>query len=207
MQPQPRQVRAYRDTRGEAHMRLGIARIVTVLLGTFVLPRDSIAQTPAGIDQPTTATAAAVCAPNESPLGSYVQCALWYDGRELRRGSDGAIIERPGFWGTMSLTRHLVGDSAQAYGRSFERNMGRSRALSLTGMALFIAGTSVFNAYECRPEPTFGHCTTRDDEYVMGSALLIGAGTVALIVSVPFTIRATRSAARAVWWHNAGFAR
>ena len=188
-------------------MRLAIARIATVFLGTFVVPRDSIAQTPAGIDSATTATAATVCAPNESPVSSYVNCALWYDGRELRRGSDGAIIERPGFWGTMHLARHLVGDSAQSYARSFERNTRRSQALNLTGFVLFLAGSSLLRSYECRPEPTFGYCTTRDDEYVMGSALLMGAGAVAWVVSAPFTLRAKRAAARAVWWHNAGFAR
>jgi hypothetical protein len=50
-------------------------------------------------------------------------------------------------------------------------------------------------------------CTNSDDSYVLATVGLATGSIVTLLSSIPFTVRATRAMGRAVWWHNARFAR
>lgn len=138
---------------------------------------------------------------------SYRACAFWLDGNRLRRGSHGEVIARTGLFHIMPLHRHVVGDSAQAYARSFARDTRRANVLVATGVVFQAAALLVLQSYECRSDPILGYCTTQDDEYGFASAALLLTAAGFTFASIPFTLRARRHAARAVLWHNERFAR
>jgi hypothetical protein len=137
---------------------------------------------------------------------SYRQCALWLDAGVVRRGAAGAIIARPGFFRPMPLTRVVSGDSARTHAARYEVNAQRSNVLGAAATLLLVAAYVVADSYDCAPVQ-FGICSNADDSHgVAVGALAIGSG-LGLLASVPFGIRARRASARAIWWHNAQFAR
>ena len=142
----------------------------------------------------------------EAPT-NYVECAYWLDGGRLRQGRQGEVVAKAGFFNPMPLERTLLGDSAHVYARAYERSTRRSYALGITGLVLEVAGFVVMTQYRCHPEPTFGLCTARDDDYLIPAGALVVAGTAFTFASIPFTVRARRQASQAVMWHNARFAR
>ena len=156
------------------------------------------------------AASAQTSAPCSAPVASsadYGRCALWVDGNRLRQGKSGEVVTKTGFFSSMRLTDHVIGDSAQAYARSYARNTRRATTLQLIGGVLLGAAYIVADSYDCDPEPSFGFCTTGDDNYVF-STIALTVGAIGFnIASVPFTLRARRHAAQAVLWHNERFAR
>lgn len=138
---------------------------------------------------------------------AYQRCALWLDGRRVRRGVEGAVVAEPGFFSPTRLTRVVEGDSATKYARSYERNTTRSGVFGLLSGLMIGAAWIVADAYECDPDPTFGICTNTDDNYGIASIALIAGGFASAIVSGVLQQRAGRAASRAIFWHNANFAR
>jgi hypothetical protein len=156
------------------------------------------------------AASAQSSAPCSAPVASsadYGRCALWLDGNRLRQGKTGEVVTKTGFFSPMRLTDHVIGDSAQAYARSYTRNTRRATTLSLIGTALIAAAYIVADSYDCDPEPSFGFCTTGDDNYVFTTVALAVGGIGFTIAGVPFTLRARRHASQSVLWHNERFAR
>jgi hypothetical protein len=138
---------------------------------------------------------------------SYQRCALWLDGRRVRRGADGAVVGEPGFFSPLRLTRLVEGDSAVMEARRFERNSTTAGVFGLLS-ALSLAGAwIVVDSYECRRDPTVGVCTTSDDAYTTGAIAFLAGGLVSGIISGVYQRRAARAANRAVFWHNSNFAR
>jgi hypothetical protein len=138
-------------------------------------------------------------------VGLYGHCALWLDGNVVRRGAAGEIVARPGFFRPMRLARLVSGDSARIYAARYETNTRRSIVLGAASTLLFVAAYVIADSYDCARR-IFGICSRSDDaDAVSVAALAIGSG-LALIASVPFSIRARRAGARAIWWHNARFA-
>ncbi len=138
---------------------------------------------------------------------SYQRCALWLDGRRVRRGVDGAIVGEPGFFSPLRLTRLVEGDSAAAHAARFERNTATSGLFGLLSALSFAGAWITADSYECRPEPTFGICTTNDDMWNVG-VIAFGIGAVVTgVISGVLQRRAGRAANRAIFWHNANFAR
>jgi hypothetical protein len=159
----------------------------------------------AGAPAQTPAPAAGQCADSVGPA-AYVRCALWLDGTRVRRGSDASVVAQPRFFGPARLVRVVVGDSARTYASRYEKNARRSYLFGALSGALLGAAWIVAKSYDCAPG-IFGYCTNSDDNYGIASGGLAIGSAVALLASIPFTVRATRAMGRAVWWHNARFAR
>lgn len=155
---------------------------------------DSVAVTP-------------TCSDSVRPGATYARCALWLDGSSLRRGSDTALVARASFFRSLRLSPYLLGDSARAYARLYERDVRRANLLYAASLVVTGAAVILLNSYHCRPEPPFGICANNDNLYVIGTGVLLGAGFGFAFGSIPFTARAQRAAARALWWHNANFGR
>ncbi len=172
-------------------------RVAFVLLAT-AFPIGALAQ---NAPQPATKCAEGVASP-------YLRCALWLDGRRVRRGDEGAIVgEASGFFQRLPLPRLVQGDSAQWYARRYSTQVRRARAFGITGIVLTVANTIYFSSWDCNRNPPIGYCENGDDKALTITAgLLLGsfAGYLGEAISLA---HATRSASRAVWWHNANFAR
>lgn len=172
-----------------------------VVAGAFGLVATLATQSPAQqVPGPATSCAEGVGAP-------YRRCALWLDGRRVRRGAEGAVVAEPGFFMSPRLTGIVEGDSAMAQARAFERNSNRSIVFGVLSGLMFVGAWSVAEAFDCRPDPTFGFCTTTDDNYGLAAAGLLVGGIVSGIASTVLQQRANRAAARAIFWHNSNFAR
>ena len=175
-----------------------------IALGALVMGSTMLVAAEAAA-QEAAAGPATECAANGG--AAYQRCALWLDGRRVRRGVDGGVVGEPRFFSPLRLTRLVEGDSALAQARRFERNTATSGFFGLLS-ALSLAGAwIVIDSYECRPEPTFGICTTSDDAYSAGAIAFLAGGLVTGIVSGVLQQRAARAANRAIFWHNANFAR
>ena len=145
------------------------------------------------------------CAANGG--AAYQRCALWLDGRRVRRGVDGAVVGERGFFSPLRLTRLVEGDSATAQAKRFERNTATSGLFGLLSVLSMAGALIVVDSYECRPEPTFGICTTTDDAYSAGAIAFLAGGLVTGIISGVLQQRAAKAANRAIFWHNSNFAR
>ena len=95
------------------HLSIGLP--LTLAVG-FAAPAPSRAQEP-------TAAPTATCA--EARPAAYDGCALFLEGRLLKRGALGTVIAKPGFWRPLPLIAEVGGDSAVRYARGFERNAFR----------------------------------------------------------------------------------
>ena len=150
------------------------------------------------------ATQAAECSASGA---SYVRCGLWLDGLRVRRGGEGVVVAKPGFFRPLRLTQVVQGDSAVHYARGFERNTARAGGFGLLSAAFVVAGFIVADSYDCDRDEFIGVCTNSDDgTTVAGIGLLVG-GLVSGIISGVFQQHARRDASRSVFWHNASFAR
>ena len=134
--------------------------------------------------------------------GLYRRCALWLDGNSVRRGEEGLVVARPGFFTPIRLSRVVAGDSALWYAHRFEH---RSRQAAFFGVigALALAGT--LSSSNCVSGGAFG-CGAWDTHRGTALGLLVG-GTVFSIAGVHFQVQARRAGAKAVWWNNERFAR
>jgi hypothetical protein len=172
-------------------------------------PRDTVVSLASARTVPSAPTErrASNCNDAVQPSLDYGQCALWLDGNRLRRGRAGETLARTGFFHPIPLQAHLIGDSARAYARSYERLSRRASALAITGVALSVAAGVVMQSYECRPVQPFGACSTGDDGYWMASGALLLGSLGFSIASMPVRLRALRYGSQAVLWHNERFAR
>ena len=138
---------------------------------------------------------------------TYVRCALWIDGQRVRRGAEGVVVGRPGFFRPLRLTQLVQGDSAVHYARGFERNTAKAGGFGLLSAAFVIAGFIVADSYDCNRDEFLGVCTNGDDDETFTALGLLAGGLVSGIVSGVFQSHARRDASRSVFWHNANFAR
>jgi hypothetical protein len=129
---------------------------------------------------------------------------LWVDGGKVRRGEEGAVVGRPGFFRPMALTRVVAGDSAMSYAVLFEHRARQSNVFGIAGGALTAAGLIVLARRPC--QPTFFGCDHRDNGDWVGGSLIV-PGVLLGIVSGAIQVRAQRARAKAVWWNNKHFAR
>ena len=140
----------------------------------------------------------AVACRDIATTGLYRRCALWIDGQRVRRGEEGVVVGRPGFFKPAAMTKLVVGDSAQRYAELFERRSRQSNAF-LVGTAVFVTSTYVYIANrQCSPD-----C---GNENLIAGAFTVGSMGL-LISGVSLQVRAQRAAARAVWWNNERFSR
>ena len=132
----------------------------------------------------------------DSAACSYRACAVRLEpswgGPRLVQGIQGQTVGSLGIFRT-NLSVLESTDSSAAYVRSFRRAHRASTMLAFVGSVATVV---------------FVH-TARDDEFLTGTTPLVSAGVaaVALYASLPFTLKAQRSLARAIWWHNERFAR
>ena len=151
-------------------------------------PALSRAQEPAALPSAT-------CA--DAKPGSYDNCALFLDGRQLKQGVQGAIVATPGFWKPLPLTAAVGGDSARFYARRFERNAFRGDAARLATGLLMAGG--LFVTRPCRFNSTCG------SRFVTGGSMIL-SGSLLGLVSLSFQHHAESHAARAVWFNNSRLA-
>lgn len=177
-------------------MRAGSTALIMMTLMAFpAVP--ALAQ---DVPQPAGECAAAAGA-------SYVRCALWIDGQRVRRGGEGVVVGRPGFFRPLRLTRLVQGDSALHYARGFERNTARAGGFGLLSLGFVVGAYVVAASHDCDPDPVFPVCSNSDDEYVAGAVALLAGGLVSGIVSAVFQNHARRDASRSVFWNNSVYAR
>jgi hypothetical protein len=150
------------------------------------------------------ATQAAECSASGA---SYVRCGLWLDGLRVRRGGEGVVVAKPGFFRPLRLTQIVQGDSALQYARGFERNTARAGGFALLSAALMIGAVVVAESWDCDRDTVIGVCTNNDDGTNVAAVSLLAGGLVSGIVSGVFQQHARRDASRSVFWHNASFAR
>lgn len=143
-----------------------------------------------------------VCA--DAALANYSRCALWLERSRVRRGQEGEVIATRSLLRPMPLTRILAGDSALAYARVYERNARKANVFGLIGLGLEVGAIVAFPYNRCDPGSFGSACPSRD---FMTSAYLLVGSLASFMVSGHFSGRAGRAATRAVWWHNANFAR
>src|SRR4051812_44577771 len=83
----------------------------------------------------------AACRDSAAP-GMYRRCALWMEGNTVKRGEEGLVGGRWGFFIPTRLTRLVVGDSAMTYARRFETRSKQSVALVVLGGAIMAFSVS-----------------------------------------------------------------
>ena len=172
-------------------MRLFIASVLLATPVTTVAAQETLAQT-------TECSASGA---------SYMRCALWIDGQRVRRGPEGVVVGRPGFFRPLRLTPLVQGDSAVHYAHGFERNTARAGGFGLLSAAFIVSAFIVADSWDCDRDTTLGICTNNDDGVNATAIGLLAGGLVSGIVSSVFQHHARRDASRSVFWHNANFAR
>ena len=170
---------------------------VAVVASVFVLGvAPASAQTPA--------LAGGACRDSTAD-SSYHHCALWVDGTRVRRGMHGDVVARPGFLHPARLTRVVAGDSARVYAARYETNAWRAGALQFASTVLLVSAWVIAQTQNCGYP--FEACSSADDDQLIAAGLLTLGGAATGVASVLLTFRAARAMGRAVWWHNARFAR
>ena len=123
---------------------------------------------------------------------TYDTCAVrvepaFFSAPKLLRGRAGEEIGRLGGFGG-GVDSLLAGpDSAAAYARRYVTNTKRSAILGLLGTVAFVVALA------------------RDDHLADAdptTATIALTGTAFAVASIPFSLRASRSLSRAVWWYN-----
>ena len=128
-----------------------------------------------------------------APVGcTYETCALriepsFFAAPKVLRGRTGQEVGRLGPFGGGVDTLLAGPDSAAAYARSYVTNVRRASTLGLIGTVAVVVALVRSDSF-----------TEGDD--VAAAFALTGAGFA--IASIPFTLRASRSLSRAVWFYN-----
>lgn len=149
-------------------------------------------------------TAADVCGAG----APYRHCALWLDGKRVRRGAAGDVVGKSGgFLERLPLAALVRGDSAQHYAARYSSQVRRARVAGITGLAFGAATLAYLATWTCDRDATTGACRNADRGDLLLLAGLGGTSFAALIGEAVMLAHATRSAGRALWWHNADFAR
>jgi hypothetical protein len=168
-------------------LSIGLPLTLAVAL---VAPATSRAQEP-------TASPTATCA-DASPA-AYDGCALFLEGRLLKRGARGTVVATPGFWRPLPLIAEVGGDSAVGYARSFERNAFRGNVTGGAGGLLMLGGLFLARPARSRGGNEFTRFET-------GAGMML-SGIVLGFVSSSFNRHAASDAARALWWNNSRYSR
>jgi hypothetical protein len=168
---------------------LSIGLPLTLAVG-LAAPAVSRAQEP-------TAARTATCA--EAGAAAYDGCALFLEGRLLKRGALGTVVATPGFWRPLPLIAEVGGDSAVRYARSFERNALRGKVTGVAGGLLVVSGL-----FLTRPARSHG---SNDFARLETGAGLTLSGLVLGFVSSSSNRHAASDAARALWWNNSRYSR
>ncbi len=126
----------------------------------------------------------------------YIDCALWLDMGQLRRGSSGAVIAREHLLRPIKLTWLVKGDSAQRYATGYEQLSLIAAPFKLLGV-IGLGTAAVLDLKHCKPVG----CSNASRQH---TARIWGISGLSLfVISVPFNGAAKRDAARSIWWHNA----
>lgn len=126
---------------------------------------------------------------------SYRTCAVrlepGWGGTRLLQGVQAERVGGLGFFRS-NVSALASSDSSRAYVAKFRSAHRTSRVLGFIGFVGYLgAAVGVQNGEWTDPLPA-------------ASAII---GVVALYASIPYTLSAHRSLARAIWWHNAAFGR
>jgi hypothetical protein len=139
------------------------------------------------------ASASAQAGAVRAPMAcTYETCALrveasYFSAPKLLRGRAGEQVGSLGMFGGGVDTLLAGPDSASAYARRYVTNIRTATTLGLIGTVAAVAAII--------------HADGFDDPDDTAVALAItGAGFA--IASIPFTVRATRSLSRSVWYYN-----
>jgi hypothetical protein len=153
----------------------------------------------------TPAHAHAQTAPAADSACTYERCALRLEGRRLLRGLHDERVTESRIFTPRRLLPFVTGDSARLYASRYERDARRASLLSGVGALLLLGayvGTRNLSS-ECGPSEG---CAGHDALRVASGAAAVGA-IVSFGASLRFGFGATRAESRALWWHNAQFAR
>src|SRR5262252_1561417 len=167
-------------------LRLGLAVAATPFL-------SSVARAQEASPAPSSFTTR-TC--TESGTGSYDACALFLEGRQLKRGSLGTVVATPGYWRPLPLVAEVGGDSAIWYARRFEHNAFRGKNIGTAGALLAFGGLFFIRPSHGRP-PDLAR-------FEAGAGMML-SGMVLGFVSSSFDRHAASDAARAIWWNNSRY--
>src|SRR4051812_21678540 len=139
-----------------------------------------------------TAVSAQVGATRAPIACTYETCALrvepsYFGTAKLLRGRAGEEVGRLGMFGGGVDTLLAGPDSAAAYARRYVSNVRTASTFGLLGTIAFVVASVQSDGF-------------RDTDDTSAAIALTGAGLA--IVAIPFTVRATRSLSRAVWYYN-----
>jgi hypothetical protein len=149
-----------------------------VILVVLVAPCSASAQAPAA----------------RTPVAcTYETCALriepsFFSAPKLLRGRAGEEVGSLGPFGGGVDTLLVGPDSAAVYGRRYVTNVRRASTLGFIGTVAFVVAYVRSDRF-------------RDSDDTSSAIALAGTGFA--LASIPFTLRASRSLSRAVWFYNA----
>lgn len=155
------------------------------------------------VSPPTDSTRIAVTLQCDAPntANTYAACALRTEGFVILQGAAGQVVDRPGIFHTVALTRLVAGDSATAYARMFERQQRRSRQLSIAAKVALLGGTALLLADGQRGD------TRRGGRFLLPAMTLGFVGFGLAYPSAIYSQHARTSLSTALWWNNSRFAR
>jgi hypothetical protein len=135
---------------------------------------------------------------------TYERCALRVEGWRLVRGSSGETVSKPGVFSSRHLLPFVAGDTARRYAAQYEQYARRASRLTTVGTLLFVAMYAGGQALD--------YCQSAHDcrEYTavnVGAVVAALGGFAAFVTALHYGTRAERAQSRALWWHNARFAR
>ena len=142
----------------------------------------------------TCLTVGDAAAQSAAPAGcTYATCALrvepsFFLDPKLLRGASGEMVSRlGGFGGGVDLLLHGP-DSAATHGRSYVTSTRRATTLGLIATAAYVVVLVRTDNFR----------DDLDDASVVTTLVGTGFG----IAAIPFSLKAKRELARAVWWYN-----
>ena len=131
---------------------------------------------------------------------AYERCAVWLDGRSLRKGSASNVVLRDGFLRSMRLAAFVGGsDSATAWATKFESRAKTGNTMAAIGLAAMVVGFGTqYLRVRHRPAGVIDDGNAFEASLVFGGALTFAGGSL---------VRATaeRHRGRAIWWYNRRF--
>jgi hypothetical protein len=148
-----------------------------------------------------TSHAAPRCGRDLKTAGSYMRCALWTDGRELKRGVPSEEVSHVHLLTPLALSHFVIGDSARRYALSYERNARRWLQFRYVGTMLITVGVLPSIRRPCQKPRCIGSYPSS-----MNRPLVV-SGAVLDLASLSFKSRAAQASTQALWWHNAPLAR
>lgn len=145
------------------------------------------------------------CRDTVNAPGLYRRCALRFEGGKVRRGEEGVVVAKPGFFAPLRLTQVVAGDSATAYARTFERRSRQAGAFGFAGGVLMAGALIVLDRRECTENLVLG-CDHHDNlDFVAAGLVIPGIGFT--IAGGILQTKASRAGSRAIWWNNERYAR